>query len=281
MTENQIKALLAGFISLPLVWVCNAAVESNTVGVTEAPVRTECPEGQLRIGEFHLGMSVDDAFALLQSRHPETKPRLYPDGQVLCVADASGQDLCWADAKTRRVHWITLTPTIVRRIVGFGTGTFADLKCAVERKLSVSFGLDSISKGDVSQEIGNLETVDGETLRYFISSPDMGEDPIRSARKAINRHEIDFDLGNGGLGAAFANAFEDAIQSDENARNAQSPRFAPRGSLQLQWTRNAVKGDIGASGRMRRSKPARTAFGPAPFDFGFEDALDDLDDFSF
>ena len=162
MTKNRIRPLLASLItSLPLVWACSAASESNAVDVAAASAHTNCPEGQLRIGDFHLGMSVDDAYALLQSRYSETRPRLYPDGDVLCVADASGQDLCWADAKTRRVHWITLTPTVVRRIVGFRAGTFAALKRAVERKLSVSFGLDSVSKGEVSQEIGNLETVDG------------------------------------------------------------------------------------------------------------------------
>ena len=53
---------------------------------------------------------------------------------------------------------------------------------------------------------------------------------------------------NGGLGAVFANAFEAAMQSEENARDARSPRFAPQGSIQLQWTKNAIKGDWSSTG---------------------------------
>ena len=98
-----------------------------------------------------------------------------------------------------------------------------------------------MSKGEVSQRIADYETVDGETLRYFVGRLAEGEDFQRTVRKAINQHTIDNTPLQGGIGAVIANAFEDAMQGDENAKNARSPRFAPQGSLQLQFTRNVVK----------------------------------------
>ena len=214
-----------------------------------APVHAD---EKLTLGEFQLGMSIEDAFAILLLRYPSVKPRLYLDGEVLCIADGNGQDLAWANTKSLEVHWLTLTPPIVRRIVGFKAGSFADLERAIERTLAVSFAADTISKGDVSQQIKTLDTVDGETLRYFSGIMICGENIRRSVRKAINQYDIDYNLASdAGIGAVIANGFEDAMQKEENERNARSPRFAPRGSLQLQLTKNAVQGDRNLTGGSR------------------------------
>ena len=183
---------------------------------------------------------------MMLSLYGDVQPSLYLDGDTLCIADGIGRDLAWANADSREIHWLTLTPYIVRKIVGFKTGTFDDLKRTVESKLGILFKGGMVSKGEVSQRIANYETVEGETLRYFVGRPEGGENFQRTVRKAINQHTIDYTPLQGGLGAVFANAFEDAMQGDENAKNARSPRFAPQGSLQLQFTRNAVKGNQGS-----------------------------------
>ena len=209
-------------------------------------IKTDCPDGRINIGGFYLGLNIEDAYALLLSRYGDIKPTLYLDDDTLCIADGSGRDLAWASADSREIHWLTLTPHIVRKIVGFKTGTFDDLKRAVEVKLGITFRSGMVSKGEVSQRVADYETVEGETLRYFVCRPECGEDFRRMVRKAINQHTIDYTPLQGGLGAVFANAFEDAMQGDENAKNARSPRFAPQGSLQLQFSRNAAKGNQGS-----------------------------------
>ena len=207
----------------------------------------ECPEGHINIGGFYLGLNIEDAYAMMLLRYGDVKPTLYLDGGTLCIADGSGRDLAWANADSLEIHWLTLTPPIVRKIVGFKTGTFDDLKQSVESKLGIRFRACMVSKGEVSQRIADYETVDGETLRYFVGRLAEGEDFQRTIRKAINQHTIDNTPLQGGIGAVIANAFEDAMQGDENAKNARSPRFAPQGSLQLQFSRNAVKESQGSS----------------------------------
>ena len=209
-------------------------------------IKTDCPDGRINIGGFYLGLNIEDAYAMMLSLYGDVKPSLYLDGDTLCIADGSGRDLAWASADSREIHWLTLTPHIVRKIVGFKTGTFDDLKRAVEVKLGITFRSGMVSKGEVSQRVADYETVEGETLRYFVCRPEYGEDFRRMVRKAINQHTIDYTPLQGGLGAVFANAFEDAMQGDENAKNARSPRFAPQGSLQLQFSRNAAKGNQGS-----------------------------------
>ncbi|MBQ3341860.1 MAG: hypothetical protein IJG84_08185 [Kiritimatiellae bacterium] len=209
-------------------------------------VKPNCPDVCINIGGFYLGLNVEDAYALMLSRYGDIKPSLYLDGDTLCIADGNGRDLAWANADSREIHWLTLTPRIVRKIVDFKAGTFDDLKRAVESKLGISFRSGMVSKGEVRQRVADYETVEGEMLRYFVGRPEGGEDFQRTVRKAINQHTIDYTPLQGGLGAVFANAFEDAMQGDENAKNARSPRFAPQGSLQLQFTRNAVKGNQGS-----------------------------------
>jgi len=239
-----------------------------------APIITD---EKLTIGEFQLGMSIEDTYAVLLAKYPSVKPRLYLDDNVLCIADRNSQDLAWANVKSREVHWLTLTPTIVRRIVGFKTGSFADLKRSVETKLGISFTTDVISKGEVSQQIGTIDTVDGETLRYFTGAMAAGEEFTRTVRKTVNQHSINFELASeSGIAALVANVFEDAMQKDENTRNARSPRFAPRGSLQLLWTKNAVQGDWNSSGGSRRNGLRTSTSDLQSLSSELEGALDQL-----
>jgi len=235
---------------------------------------------KLTIGEFQLGMSIEDAYAVLLAKYSSVKPHLYLDDSVLCIADGNGQDLVWANVKSREVHRLTLTPPIVRRIVGFKTGSFADLKRSVETKLGVSFTTDVISKGEVSQQIGTIDTVDGETLRYFIGEMESGEEFSRTVRKTINLNVPSYNQGNLGVGAIIANAFEDAMQKDENAHNAKSPRFAPRGSLQLQRTENAVQGDWNSPGGSRRNGLRTSAADLQSLSSELEGALNQLNSLS-
>lgn len=210
-------------------------------------------EGKMCVGGYFLGMNIEDVFAKLAAEEPAVKPMLYLDDKVLCIADGTGRDIAWASVETLAVHWLTLPPSVVKKLAGFKTGTFEDLESAVSRKLGVSFGYDVIRKGDVCQKIGNLENTEGETLRYFKSGIGEGEDIRRSFRKAANQLVMDTTPANGGIGAALMNAFEDARQVDENRANARSPIFQPQGSLQLLFTESAVKGSLGTKGSFTKS----------------------------
>ena len=201
-----------------------------------------CPEGRIEIGGFFLGMDIEDALAQFVLRFPDVKPRFYLDGKVLCIAGENGRDMAWANAESREVHWLTLPPRIVQKSVGFKSGTFLELEAAVQSALKLNFWMNVVGKGEVRQQIGEVETVAGESLRYFMSGVRKGENFKRFVRKSL-REDIALADPMSGIGAALANAFEDAEQADENASHARSPRFAEQGSLQLQWTKNAVKGE--------------------------------------
>ena len=216
-----------------------------------ASVKEIYEEGKFAFGGFALGMNIEDALALFVARYADIAPRLYLDGKVLCIADKSGRDISWANANSLQVHWLTLPPAVVSKVVGFKSGSFDDLEKLVEGKMGVNFGYDIVRKGEVSQAVGTIDTVQGETLRYFKSPMGKGEDFRRSIRKAVNQYTIESDPMNGGVGAAFANVIEDALQAGENEKNAKAACFALQGSLQLQLTKNAHKGTLGATGAFR------------------------------
>lgn len=225
----------------------------GAVAKKESVPTTKCEQGKINLGGYYLGLNIEDAFAMLASSYPSLDVKLYLDDKVICIADGNDNDIAWANAKTRVIHWLTLPPLVVKNITGFSSGSFDDLERAVEKKFAISFGTDIVKKGEVTQKIGNLDTTEGETLRYFKSDLGKGEDFSRSVRKAVNQHTMDTNPLNGGIGAAFANAFENAMQADENNKNAKSPRFAARGSLQLQATSQATKGEWGATGTLGAS----------------------------
>lgn len=216
----------------------------------EASKNTGRPEkGKLVVGGYYLGMNIEDMLAKLAAEQAALMPTIYLDDKVLCIADKTGRDIAWANVDGRNVHWITLPVSIVKNIVGFESGSFENLERAIERKIGISFGFDVIRKGEVSQKIGNFENTEGETLRFFKSDLGKGEDFSRSVRKAVNTNSVGGDPF-GALGAGLANAFEDAMQADENRANARNPMFQQQGAVQLLFTKNAVKGSLGATGSL-------------------------------
>ena len=217
-----------------------------------AGIKSCSEKGRFDLGGLHLGVDIQDAFAILSALYPEVNPYLYLNGNVLCIASENGMDIAWAMVKSGQVHWLTLPPAVVKKMVGFKSGSFDDLEYAVCKAFGVDFGMDLLRKGNVSQHIGTIDTVDGETLRYFRSEIEMEEDLARSIRKSVNQYAIDVDPRNGGIGA-LANALENAQQAEENRRNANTAMFARQGSLQLLLTRNAKKGEWGATGSLRKN----------------------------
>lgn len=209
-------------------------------------------KGKLVVGGYYLGMNIEDMLAKLAAEQSILVPTIYLDDNVLCIADKNGQDIAWANENERDVHWITLPVSVVKNIVGFESGSFENLERAIEKSMGISFGFDVIRKGQVSQKIGNFENTEGETLRFFKSDLGKGEDFGRSVRKAINSNTVGGDPF-GALGAGLANAFEDAMQADENSTNARNPMFQKQGAVQLLFTKNAVKGSLGATGSLRAS----------------------------
>lgn len=93
-----------------------------------ASVKEIHEEGKFAFGGFALGMNIEDALALFVARYADIAPRLYLDGKVLCIADKSGRDISWANANSLQVHWLTLPPAVVRKVVGFKSGSFDDLE---------------------------------------------------------------------------------------------------------------------------------------------------------
>ena len=214
------------------------------------PDAGECPKGKLDVCGIHLGTGIEDVFARVAAIAPQTKPVLYLDngGKVLCLKGANGGDIAWANnSGSVPIHWLTLPPEAVKGLFAFENGTIEDLEKAIGKKMNASFGSDKIMKGEVTQSIGNLDTANGETLRFFRSDVSAGESLERKMRKAVNEASSEDNLG-AGLGAALANAAEDANQARENAANMSSPCFAEKGSLQLLQTEKAEKGKLGASG---------------------------------
>ena len=229
-----------------------------------ADVKSHAEKGKFDLDGLYLGVDIQDAFAILLARYPETNPYLYVDDEVLCIAGENGKDIAWAMLKSCQVHWLTLPPAVVKKMANFKSGSFDDLERAVSQMFGVNFGTDLLRKGNVSQCVGTIDTVDGETLRYFKSEIGKGEDFARSIRKAVNQHTIETNPLNGGFGAALANAFENAQQAAENRKNASAAMFAQQGSLQLQLTKNAEKGAWGAAGSLRSN--ATSAIGRAVLD---------------
>ena len=214
-------------------------------------VQGECPERHVAIGKFHLGQGIEDMFALVLSMAPAVRPELYIDGKALCLRERLGRDIAWANNSGNfPAHWLCLPPEVVKVVVGFKGGTFDDLYRAVCKTLNADFGYDKIRKGEVSQDIGNIDTADGETLRFFRSEITEGEDFSRSVRKRMNQRVMDETPDQGGFGALLSNIAEDAQQHKENSKNANASCFARQGALQLLATSSATKGVLGAGGSL-------------------------------
>ena len=198
------------------------------------------PDGVVHVGAFRLGMSIEDVLALFVTLDPESSPKLYLDKKVLCIANKGDWDLAWADAKSLKVHWLTLRTPFVKKLVDFKNGSFDELERVVRTKYfggALGGKLNIIKKNSVSQKIIELANTDGITMRYFKEPVSFGEDTARLLRKLGNSYQ-----DNSGSASGLANAMEDAVQGAQNNDDAQSTRFAPQGSIQILYTRDAVKG---------------------------------------
>lgn len=211
------------------------------IAAKEVPEGIEnVPDGVVHVGAFRLGMSIEDALALFAALDPESSPKLYLDKKVLCIANKGDWDLAWADVKSLKVHWLTLRTPFVKKLIGFQNGSFDDLERVVRNKYfggALGGKLNIIKKNAVRQKIVELANTDGITVRYFQEPVSFGEDMARSLRKFSNSYQ-----DNSGSASGLANAMEDALQDAQNNDDAQSTRFAPQGSIQILYTRDAVKG---------------------------------------
>ncbi len=200
----------------------------------------DVPEDVVHLGPFRLDMPVEDALAEFAALVPELDPRLYLDGKTLCIAAGRGRDIAWAGIDTMKVHWLTLTTPVVQKVLGVGDVSFDDLRATVCSKCFGGSGKNNvISKNAVRQAIIDYTTTGGVTARYFSGALKYGEDFSRTLRKFSNSH-----ADNGGAASGLANALENAVQDEQNAKDAASPRFAPQGSIQILYTKDAVKGEF-------------------------------------
>ena len=211
-------------------------------------------EDKLFIHGFYLGQGIEETFARIAVFTPEIKLKLYFDAkdEVLCLKKENGRDIAWANTtENYPVYWLTLPPETVKNIFKINGGTLNDWESQISDNLKILFGSDKLKKGEVSQDIGNLETMNGETLRFFRSELSFGEKLDRSVRKTLRGMAMEENPEQGGVGNLFANIAEDAAQAKENESAAKSHQFAEKGSLQLLMTKRAAKGVYKAEGSFR------------------------------
>lgn len=234
------RAKLRGIRLMAASQLCPERLRS--IAESELPALSKAsPESQLNFDGFYLGRSIEEIFALFGARLPSLQPILYFDDGVLCLADRAGHDLAWANRTSLKTHWLTLPAELLCRQLNLETGSFSDLERAIERTYHLSFSTAAVSKGNVSQTIGNTDTLAGETCRFFRTPLTEKASLSTALRHAYASYAISAEPLNGGLGVAFASLLEDARQANQNSADAHSYRFSPRGSIQLQWTKNAPK----------------------------------------
>ncbi len=210
-----------------------------------AAISGSASEGHFSIDGMYLGMSIEDLLAILEVKYHSVETEVCLADDLIAIRAKDGRDIAWAKKESGSVFWITLPPEVVKKMVGFKQGSFNDLETAVERKFRVNLAYDRVEKGAVSQQIGTIDTIEGETFRYFKGDLEKGEAFDRQVRKMSN------NLQSGGFGGGFADMFENAMQADENARDSKNNRFAKQGSIQLQYTKDAPKTEYGHSGTFK------------------------------
>lgn len=220
---------------------CKSTDAVGICGKEVAAVVSKVKDGQLHVGCLHLGMDIQDALAVFAAHYQSVGPRLrVNDDDQLCIVDEKKREIVRAKPEELTVNWITLPPSVVQEIVGVKSGTFADLEKAVLKGFGVKFLSGTIRKGDVSQKVATVDTIGGETLRYFRDEVAIGDNIGRKAR----RHAMDMAVMMPGEGAAesiIAGALAEATDNEINKENAQSDCFAKQGSLQLLPTADAEK----------------------------------------
>ena len=202
---------------------------------------SRCPKNQLDFDGFYLGQPIEEIYARFAAELPELRPFLYLDGDVLCLAADHGRDLAWAKSHTVGIHWLTLPAELLKARLDLQNGTYSDLERALERKYHLDFSHETVAKGNIRQTIGNMETLAGETCRFFRSDLAASEDFGQVVRQASSEAALALQPQADTSLLALASAFEAVEAAERNASAARDYRFSPRGSIQLQWTRNAPK----------------------------------------
>ncbi len=211
-------------------------------------------DGKFVLGDFYLGMSVEDAFALLWANYPEVKPGLYVEGKLLIISIGSEYpcDFSWAEVANMGVYRITFTPDMVRKLVAFKSGSFDDLERAVENHFGVNLGRDRLERrfrwtvwGNerfnrriVSQRVGTIASVEGETLWFFGGAPEYEKIDMMQVADIC-----EWDISQ--LSTQKKRII--ASQKDVNLT------LSYQGAIRLELTKNAAKGIFNASGRFTKS----------------------------
>lgn len=220
-----------------------------------AKIRASAPNGKFSLGGFYLGMSVEDAFAILWSKYSQMKPYLYingRDGQFINIGLNSDYkcDFSWGEVSNMQIYRITFTPDLVRELIAFKNGTYKDMKKMFEDKMkivmeydvleqrykwSTFLGPEMLNRRVVSQEVGSLATVEGETIRFF-----EGERRVESIDIMQWAQICGWDL----------NQLEKEGKSIDMLIKDVNHVLAYQGSIRLERTQNATKGVLGATGSL-------------------------------
>lgn len=177
-----------------------------------------CPKGHLNIGGLYLGMDIIDAFAILAARFPEVKPTLEwgEDEKSPCayenVHDNSSRYRILTASDNLTVKCINVVPSMTKKITGFDTGTFDELRNSVEKHFKFPLHSELFQTTDYNQMVGVVTTTDGETLHYFESEKESDKKYIKKITSILD----------GGTDVEFISG--------------------ERGGLRLQYTCNAAKG---------------------------------------
>ena len=214
--------------------------------------------GQFVIDGFYLGMSLEDAFAILYAKYPEVLPSLYVDGdneEFLNIVLGSKYPCDFACSKVGdlSVYRISFTPDLVGKIIGFKGGSFADLELAVEDYLGVTFGSDIVEKRlqwsvfgieqincrIASQKVGTISSIGGETLRFFRSAREKDKNLERNVINSARRNQWDYTV------SSVVKAMGEHV---DNTLKDVNCIFANEGVIRLCRTTSAPKGLFQANG---------------------------------
>lgn len=183
-----------------------------------------------------LGTDIGDAYTVLLSKYPNSKPRIYNSTYWLSIFIGDGDERGIIDTLQGSgvIKKVVIPPAMVRAMVGFKSGSFPELYDAVQKKFDVTFGEDKLQLGRISQTIGNVENVNGETLRYFTGKiVDRSESTDIQFLTAINNEDQE--------------GFLDALKTHEEEEK-KDDYLASQGSLMLLYTKDAPKNEYGETG---------------------------------
>jgi hypothetical protein len=161
-------------------------------------------------------------------------------------------DFSWAKIADMSVYRLTFTPDMVRKLVEFKSGSFEDLERAVEKYFGVNFGWDYLERRYrwsvwgverynhrlVSQKVGTIASVDGETLWFFSGKPEYEKIDLFKVADIC-----DWDINQ-------------AVEQEKIIIKSQRDvdlTLSYQGAIRLELTKNAPKGVLGTSGSFAKS----------------------------